>query len=44
MSRNKIPRVSTLKSNNLLGHSKLLLGMSNNIAIDGRLRKRDCRA
>jgi hypothetical protein len=35
-----IPSVCTLKSNNLLGHSKLQLRISNIIAIGGRLRKR----
>jgi hypothetical protein len=42
--RNKIPNVSTLKSNNFLSHGKLPLKISDNISICGRLRKRDCRA
>jgi hypothetical protein len=40
--RNKISSVGTLKSSNLLDHSKLPLRLSN-ISIGGRLRKRDCR-
>jgi hypothetical protein len=39
-ARDKIPSVGTLKSSNLLGHSKLPLRI-NNIAIGGRLRKGD---
>jgi hypothetical protein len=35
-ARDKVTSVSTLKSSNLLGHSKLSLKISN-IAIDGRL-------
>jgi hypothetical protein len=42
-ARDKIPSVGMLKSSDLLGHSKLPLGMSNNITIGGRLRKRDWR-
>jgi hypothetical protein len=42
-ARDKIPSAGMLKSNDLLSHSKLPLGMSNNITIGGRLRKRDCR-
>jgi hypothetical protein len=41
--RDKIPSVGMLKSSDLLSHSKLPLGMSNNITIGGRLRKRDWR-
>jgi hypothetical protein len=41
--RDKIPSAGMLKSSDLLVHSKLPLGMSNNITIGGRLRKRDCR-
>jgi hypothetical protein len=40
-TRNKIPSVNTLKSSNLLSHSKLPLRMSNSISIDGRLIKGD---
>jgi hypothetical protein len=40
----KIPSVGTLKSSNLLDHSKLPLRINNNIAIGGRLKKRDCRS
>jgi hypothetical protein len=43
-ARDKIPSVGMLKSSNLLSHSKLSLKISNNIAIGGRLRKRDDRA
>jgi hypothetical protein len=43
-ARDKIPSVGMLKSSNLLSHSKLPLKISNNIAIGGRLRKRDDRA
>jgi hypothetical protein len=43
-SWNTIPSVGTLKSSNLLSHSKLSLRISNNISIDGRLRKTDNRA
>jgi hypothetical protein len=39
--RDKIPSVGTLKSNNLLYHSKLPLMIGNNITIGGRLKKRD---
>jgi hypothetical protein len=39
-ARDKISSVGTLKSSNLLGHSKLPLRI-NNIAIGGRLRKGD---
>jgi hypothetical protein len=42
--RDKIPSAGTLKSSNLLEHSKLPLRISNNITIGGRLRKRDDRA
>jgi hypothetical protein len=42
-ARDKIPSAGMLKSSDLLSHSKLPLGMSNNITIGGRLRKRDCR-
>jgi hypothetical protein len=40
----KIPSIVTLKSSNLLTHSKLPLRISNNITIGGKLKKRDCRA
>jgi hypothetical protein len=43
-ARDKIPSVCTLKSNNLLNHSKLSLRISNNIVIGGRLGMRDYRA
>jgi hypothetical protein len=42
--RDKISSAGTLKSSNLLGHSKLPLRISNSIAICYRLRKRDGRA
>jgi hypothetical protein len=42
--KDKIPSAGTLKSSNLLSHSKLPLRISNSIAICGRLRKRDGRA
>jgi hypothetical protein len=41
---NKIPSVGMLKSSNLLNHSKLLLRISNNIIIGGKLKRRNDRA
>jgi hypothetical protein len=41
---NKIPSVGTLRSNNLLSHSKLPLRISNSISLGGRLRKTNGRA
>jgi hypothetical protein len=40
-ARDKVTSAVTLKSSNLLGHSKLSLKISNNIVTSGRLSKRE---